>query len=195
LEKKESRKAFRKAFDSTTVSSANKPKGVSSAVLSALEYVEWVDDDEDEEPKATSKVKRAPFVVYEAKEDIETDSRSSKEATSGSPHTKTRKTTNVDEFRRNFDRDERPSAVPLALQAPVPARHGDDDGDDQPSAGPIMVGATAPLALQAPASFQHHGDDDGNEQTAAGAIPAASAVETISCELKIQYVVHTSTLR
>jgi hypothetical protein len=76
------------------------------------------------------------------------------------------------------------ATAPLDLQAPVPAHHGHDDGDEQPSAGARMVvAATPPLALQAlvPA---HYGDEDGDEQPSAGAIHAASAVETRSRELK-----------
>jgi hypothetical protein len=128
------------------VSTAGEPKNISSAVWSALKCVDGFDDDDDEKAKATSEVKRVPFVVSEAKEDIETGSRSSKEATSEPPNTIARKATNVEIFQRKFDRDERPSAgatvaatAPLALQAPVPAHHGDDDGDEQFSAGAILA--------------------------------------------------------
>jgi hypothetical protein len=135
---------------SATRSSRDEHDAVSSAVLSALKCVDGFDDDDDEKAKATSKVKgAAPFVVSEAKEDIETGVRSSKEVSSGSPNTKARKQTNVDSFKRKFDGDEQPSAsameaatASLALQAPVPARHGDDEGDVQPSAGPRTVAAS-----------------------------------------------------
>jgi hypothetical protein len=144
--RQERKEKTRNPSESTTLSSTDEPEAVSSAFLSALKCVDGDDDDEDEEPKASSKVKRAPFVVYEAKEDIETDSRSSKKATSGSPHMKARKATSVDKFRRKFDTYEQPSTsamvaatAPLALQAPVPAHHGDNDVDEQPSAGAILA--------------------------------------------------------
>jgi hypothetical protein len=64
---------------------------------------------------------------------------------SGSPNTKARKAT-VASFRRKFDGDKRPSAgameagtAPLALQVPVPAHHGDGDGDEQLYAGAILA--------------------------------------------------------
>jgi hypothetical protein len=66
--------------------------------------------EEDKQPTAIPKVKRAPFIVADAKEDIETGSRLPKEAASGSPNTKARKATNVDSFPRKFDRDDRRSA-------------------------------------------------------------------------------------
>jgi hypothetical protein len=140
---KKEKEETRKPFESAALSSAEEPNAVSSAVLSALKYVDGYDNDDDQKAKATSKAKRAPFVVSEAKEDIETGSRSSKEATSGPPNTKARNTTNVDSFRRRFDRDERPSAgamvaataplalqaAPLALRAPIPA-HQHDTSDE-----------------------------------------------------------------
>jgi hypothetical protein len=75
----------KKPFESAALSSAEETNAVCSAVLSALKCVDGYDDDDDQKAKATSKVKRAPFVVSKAKEVIETGSRSSKEATSGPP--------------------------------------------------------------------------------------------------------------
>jgi hypothetical protein len=149
-EKNKEKEETRNPFESTSLSSADEPKAVSSAFLSALKCVDGYDDDDDENPEATSKLERAPFVVYEGKEDIETGSRSSKQATSESPNTKARKATNVHKFRRKFDRDQQPSAsamiaatAPLALQALVPANHGDKDGDEQSSAGAILAASAA----------------------------------------------------
>jgi hypothetical protein len=61
----------RKPFESTALSSADENDAVSSAVLSVLKCVDSY---------ANPKVKRAPFVVAEAEEDIGTGSRLSKEA-------------------------------------------------------------------------------------------------------------------
>jgi hypothetical protein len=63
------------------------------------------------------------------------------------PPLKQRKADFPVKFRRKFDRDERPysagateaATAPLALQVPVRAHHGDDDGDEQSSAGAILA--------------------------------------------------------
>jgi hypothetical protein len=108
-EKKEMDKT-RKLFESTALSSADELETGRSAVSSALKSVDDADDTDDEKKSAaTPKVKRAPFVVTEAKENIDAGSRLSKEVAYGSPSTTARKWTNSDSFQRTFDRDERPS--------------------------------------------------------------------------------------
>lgn len=68
-EKNKEQEETRKSFESTALSSGDEPKAVSSAFLSALKCVDGYDHVDDEKPEA-------PFVVYEAKEDIEAGSRS-----------------------------------------------------------------------------------------------------------------------
>jgi hypothetical protein len=110
---------------------ADEYDAVSSAVLSALRCVEGYDDDDDDEKVKAAPKGRAP------NEDIQSGSRLPKEASLGSSG-EARQASNVDLFRREFDRDERPSAsemeaatTPPTLgdpQAPVPDYRGYEGG-------------------------------------------------------------------
>jgi hypothetical protein len=148
--RQERKEKTRNPSESTTLSSTDEPEAVSSAFLSALKCMDGYDGNDDEKPKATPKVNIAPFVVAEATDDIETGSRLSKEAASEFPSSKPRKTTNVDFFRSNFDGNERPSTgamiaatAPPALQAPVPAHHGNHGDEDEQSYAGAMLAASA----------------------------------------------------
>jgi hypothetical protein len=95
-----------KPIVSTTLSSADEHDAESAALI-ALKCVEGSDDD-DEKINTAPKVKRAPFVA-KANEDLESGSCFSKEVASKYPST-ARKTTCVDSFLHEFDRDELPPA-------------------------------------------------------------------------------------
>jgi hypothetical protein len=96
-----------------------------SAVLSALKCVDGYDDDDD------------------AKEDIEAGSHMSQEAASRPPISKARKVTDVNEFRRKFDSDERPCAGAIvaasASTSAIDTRRHELSRGKQPSDTPLGI--------------------------------------------------------
>jgi hypothetical protein len=188
------------SVSSTALSTpADEYDAVSSAVLSALRCVESYDGDEKVN---TAPEMRAP-IIAEANEGLQSGSRLPKEASLGSS-SEARQASNVDLFRREFDRDERTSAsemeaatAPPALcepQAPVPAYRGDEGGFtsveetlvtedlhvERPSASEIAV-ATAPPTLYdlQGVPVPTHRDDEGGFTTMEAALVIKEAEATL----------------
>jgi hypothetical protein len=191
------------SVSSTALSTpADEYDAVSSAVLSALRCVESYDGDEKVN---TAPEMRAP-IIAEANEGLQSGSRLPKEASLGSS-SEARQASNVDLFRREFDRDERTSAsemeaatAPPALcepQAPVPAYRGDEGGFtsveetlvtedlhvERPSASEIAV-ATAPPTLYdlQGVPVPTHRDDEGGFTTMEAALVIKEAEATLVTE-------------
>jgi hypothetical protein len=150
------------SVSSTALSApADEHDEVSSAVLSALECVEGFDGFGDDEKVNTAPKVRAPFGA-EANQDTETSSRMSIETASGSPSTKARKATNVDEFRRKFGGNERSSAGAMEAATAPPGLY-DLQGAERPSAGAMKAATALPglYDLQGEPVPTHRGDEGG----------------------------------
>jgi hypothetical protein len=163
--KEEETEKTRKLFESTVLFSVDEAEAVSSSVLSALKNVDDCDD-ADEKPKAAPKVKRAPFVVYEAKENIGTGSSLSNEAAYGSHSITARHASHIDSFQRKCDRDEQPSAGAIVAASTstsaIDTRHQKLSRDEQQSgAPPRLLGLSSHPVLR-----------QGGQSSSPGAVPA-----------------------